>query len=103
MIHYLKWGYDWLTDDQKKFFEWTKNWHDIDKSVRNYLTIQMLGLDVLKSPAELFEDLMYHGFLEDTQRFVYNPEYQKSYEWLKSNLEKIHDLTLHDHPHMSLL
>ena len=55
------------------------------------------------SPAELFEDLMYYGFLEDTQRFVYNPEYQKSYEWLQSNLEKIHGQTLHDHPHISLL
>jgi len=103
VIHYLKWGYDWLTDDQKTFFEWTKNWHDIDKSVRNYLTIQMLGLDVLKSPEELFEDLMYYGFLEDTQRFVYNSEYQKSYEWLSMTLEKNLRQTSHDHPHISLL
>ena len=63
----------------------------------------MLGLDALKSPEELFEDLMHHGFLQDTQRFVYNPEYQKSYEWLQSNLEKIHGQTLHDHPHIALL
>ena len=103
VIHYLKWGYDWLTDDQKTYFEWTKNWHDIDKPVRNYLIIKMLGLDVLKSPEELFEDLMYYGFLEDTQRFVYNPEYQRSYEWLQSSLEKIHGQTSHDHPHISLL
>ena len=52
---------------------------------------------------ELFEDLMYYGFLEDTQRFVYNPEYQRSYEWLHSSLEKIRGQTLHDHPHISLL
>ena len=103
VIHYLKWGYDWLTDDQKTFFDWTRDWMSIDKSVRNHLTIQMLGLDVLKSPEELFEDLMYYGFLEDTQKFVYNSEYQRSYEWLQSNLEKIQGLTLHDHPHMSLL
>ena len=63
----------------------------------------MLGLDVLKSPEELFEDLMYYGFLEDTQRFVLNPEYQRSYEWLQSNLEKTRDHLHHDHPHMSLL
>jgi len=103
VIHYLKWGYDWLNDNQKKYFEWTRDWMSIDKSVRQNLAIQMLGLDVLKSPEELFEDLMYYGFLEDTQRFVYNPEYQKSYEWLESNLEKILGQTLHDHPHMSLL
>jgi len=103
VIHYLKWGYDWLNDNQKKYFEWTRDWMSIDKSVRQNLAIQMLGLDVLKSPEELFEDLMYYGFLEDTQRFVCNPEYQKSYEWLESNLEKILCQTLHDHPHMSLL
>ena len=92
-----------MQNDQKTFFEWTKNWHDIDKQVRNYLTIEMLGLDVLKSPEELFEDLMQHGFLQDTQRFIHNPEYQRSYEWLQSSLEKIRGQTLHDHPHISLL
>ena len=103
VIHYLKWGYEWLTDNQKTFFEWTRNWHDIDKPTRNYLIINMLGLDALKSPEELYFDLMDHGFLQDHQKFVYNPEYQRSYEWLQSSLEKIHGQTSHDHPHISLL
>ena len=103
VIHYLKWGYDWLTDKQKTYFEWTRNWNDIDKSVRKKLTIEMLGLDVLKSPKELYDDMMSQGYLESHQKFVYDDKYQKSFEWLQSNLEKIRDLTLHDHPHMSLL
>ena len=103
VIHYLKWGYDWLTDNQKTFFEWTRNWSDIDISVRKKLTIEMLGLDVLKKPEELHADMMDHGMLESHQKYTRNPDYDKSYEWLQSNLEKIRDLTLHDHPHMSLL
>tara|TARA_B100001057_G_scaffold453133_1_gene497684 strand:+ start:1821 stop:2828 length:1008 start_codon:yes stop_codon:yes gene_type:complete len=103
VIHYLKWGYDWLTDDQKTFFEWTRNWHNIDKPIRNYLTINMLGLDALKSPEELYFDLMDHGFLQDHQKFVYNPEYQRSYEWLSMTQEKNLCQTSHDHPHISLL
>ena len=51
----------------------------------------------------LLASTMDHGFLQDHQKFVYNPEYQRSYEWLKSNLEKIRGQTLHDHPHISLL
>ena len=103
VIHYLKWGYEWLTKEQKIYFEWTRDWMNIDKSVRQNLTLNILGLDVLKSPEELFEDMLYQGFIEEKQKFVYNDEYQKSYEWLQSNLEKIRGLTLHDHPHMSLL
>ena len=102
VIHWLKWGYNWLTDDQKTFFEWTRNWNNIDKPVRKNLTSLMLGLDVLKSPQELHDDMMSQGFLESHQKFRYNSEYQRSYEWL-SNLQKSRDLTLHDHPHMSLL
>ena len=102
VIHWLKWGYNWLTDDQKTFFEWTRNWNNIDKPVRKNLTSLMLGLDVLKSPQELHDDLMSQGYLESHQKFRYNSEYQRSYEWL-SNLQKSRDLTLHDHPHMSLL
>ena len=103
VIHYLKWGYNWLTDNQRIFFEWTRDWNNIDRSVRNNLTLQILGLDALKSPEELHDDLSYYGFLEDTQKFVLNPEYQRSYEWLESNLEKIHGQSLHDHPHIALL
>ena len=103
VLHYLKWGYDWLTPAQKKFFEWTRKWYDIDKEVRRYLTIKMLGLDVLKSPAQLHEDLMNKGFLEYHQQFCYNPEYQQSYEWLQSRMEKNPYHSHHDHPHIQLL
>ena len=103
VIHYLKWGYDWLTDKQKIFFEWTRNWNDIDKSIRKKLTIEMLGLDVLKSPKDLHVDMIRQGFLDESQSFKQNPDYDKSYEWLRLNLEKIRSQTLHDHPHMSLL
>ena len=102
VIHWLKWGYNWLTEDQKIFFEWTRDWNNIDINVRKNLTELMLGLDVLKSPQELHDDLMSQGYLESHQKFRYNSEYQRSYEWL-SNLQKSRDLTLHDHPHISLL
>jgi len=102
VIHWLKWGYNWLTEDQKIFFEWTRDWSGIDKPVRKSLTALMLGLDALKSPEELHYDMMSQGFLEPHQKFIYDPEYQRSYEWL-SSLEKIRDHSLHDHPHMSLL
>ncbi len=104
VIHYLKWGYNWLTEDQKVFFEWTRKWNDIDVDIRKYLTEIMLGLDVLKSPAELHEDLMNKGFLEYSQQFVLNPEYQESYEWLKSRIqERSPHHSYHDHPHIQLL
>lgn len=103
VIHYLKWGYDWLSDNQKIFFEWTRDWNSIDKSVRKNLTIKMLGLDVLKKPKELYDDMKSQGFIESNQKFTPNTEYDRSYDWLQSNLEKIRGQTLHDHPHMSLL
>ena len=104
VIHYLKWGYNWLTEDQRVFFEWTRMWNDIDVDVRKYLTEKMLGLDMLKSPAELHEDLMNKGFLEYSQQFVLNPEYQQSYEWLKfKTQEKTPHHSHHDHPHIQLL
>jgi len=102
VIHYLKWGYNWLNDNQRVFFEWTRDWNNIDRSTRKNLTTLMLGTDALKSPEELHDDMMRHGYLEPHQKFTYDPEYQRSYEWL-SSLEKTRDLTWHDHPHMSLL
>ena len=89
VLHYLKWGYDWLTDNQKKFFEWTRNWNDIDKKVRHNLTVKMLGLDVLKSPHELYHSLMENNFLEYNQQFMYDAEYQDSYLWLSSTFESM--------------
>ena len=104
VIHYLKWGYDWLSPNQKTFFEWTRKWNDIEEDVRKYLTEKMLGLDVLKSPAELHEDLMNNNFLEYSQQFVLNPEYQQSYEWLKSRIQERSPChSHHDHPHIQLL
>ena len=47
----------------------------------------MLGLNVLKSPADLYNDLMNIGWLEDHQKLIVDPEYQKGYEWLKSKIE----------------
>jgi len=104
VLNYLKWGWDYLTDKQKKYFNWTIDWNSIDEDVRKYLTEKMLGLDVLKSPAELHEDLMNNNFLEYSQQFVLNPEYQQSYEWLKSRIqERSPRHSHHDHPHIQLL
>ena len=91
-----------MTEDQKIYFEWTRDWNSIDICVRKKLTTLMLGTDALKSPEELHDDMMTQGFLEPHQKFTYNPEYQRSYDWL-SNLEKTRGHSLHDHPHMSLL
>jgi len=87
VINYLKWGYDFLTPKQKEYFEWTRKWMDIEKQDRKFLTQKMLGLNVLKSPADLYNDLMNIGWLEDHQKLIVDPEYQKGYEWLKSKIE----------------
>jgi hypothetical protein len=101
---FLKWGYDYLNDVQKDYFHWTEKWNDIEQDIRNYLTIKMLGLDALKSPAELHEDLINNKFLQYNQKFVYNPDYQRSYEWLVTKTqEKSPYREYHDHPHISLL
>ena len=104
IIMFLKWGYDYLNDIQKEFFHWTEKWNDIEPDIRNYLTIKMLGLDALKSPAELHDDLINNKFLQYNQRFTLNPDYERSYEWLVSKTqEKTPCHSYHDHPHISLL
>ena len=104
VLNYLKWGYDYLNDNQKKFFRWTGDWMLIGEDVRRYLTIKMLGLDVLKSPAQLYEDLIDKGFLEYNQKFVYDPEYQRAYEWLVTRTqEKSPYRSHHDHQRILLL
>ena len=104
ILLFLKWGYDYLNDVQKDYFHWTEKWNDIEQDIRNYLTIKMLGLDALKSPAELHEDLINNKFLQYNQKFVYNPDYQRSYEWLVTKTqEKSPYREYHDHPHISLL
>jgi len=104
VLNYLKWGYDYLNDNQKEFFRWTRDWMLIGEDVRRYLTIKMLGLDVLKSPAQLYEDLIDKGFLEYNQKFVYDPEYQRAYEWLVTKTqEKSPYRSHHDHQRILLL
>jgi hypothetical protein len=48
----------------------------------------MLGLDALKSPKELFDDMKSNQFLQNELEFKYNEDYQKSYGWLKTKSEK---------------
>lgn len=88
VLRFLKWGYDYLNDTQKEFFHWTEQWNDISLDDRRFLTSKMLGLDALKSPEELFNDLKSNNFLQDGLEFMYDEKYQKSYEWLKTKSQK---------------
>lgn len=88
VLRFLKWGYDYLNDTQKEYFHWTENWYDIPLEDKRFLTSKMLGLDVLKSPKELFDDLKLNQFLQNELEFRCNEDYQKSYEWLKTKSEK---------------
>jgi len=88
VLRFLKWGYDYLNDTQKEYFHWTEKWNDLSLDDRRFLTSKMLGLDTLKSPKELFDDLKLNEFLQDGLDFVYDDKYQKSYEWLKTKSEK---------------
>tara|TARA_B100001029_G_scaffold15760_1_gene10536 strand:- start:951 stop:1955 length:1005 start_codon:yes stop_codon:yes gene_type:complete len=104
VLNYLKWGWDYLTDKQKKYFNWTIDWNSIDEDVRKYLTTKMLGLNALQSPAELYDSLMTRGWLTSQDNFKLDPEYQLAYEWLKSKIqEKTPRHSHHDHPHIKLL
>lgn len=88
VLRFLKWGYDYLNDTQKEYFHWTEKWNELSLDDRRFLTSKMLGLDTLKSPKELFDDLKLNEFLQDGLDFVYDDKYQKSYEWLKTKSEK---------------
>lgn len=88
VLRFLKWGYDYLNDTQKEYFHWTEKWSDISANDRRFLTAKMLGLDVLKSPKELFDDLKSTKFLQDELEFIYDDKYQKSYGWLKNKSKK---------------
>lgn len=89
VLRFLKWGYDYLNDVQKEYFHWTENWNSIDVNDRKFLTTKTLGLNALKSPKELFDDLKSNQFLQDDLKFEYNEDYQKSYEWLFEKTQKI--------------
>ncbi len=86
VLNYLKWGYDFLTDKQKTYFEWTRNWMEINKADRQWLTNRMLGMNALKSPKQLYDDLRSIGWLEEHQVFNLNPEYDEAYYWLKDHI-----------------
>ena len=79
----LVWGYDFLNDTQKKFLHYTEQWYDMCKDDRKFLTSKMLGLDALKSPADLFEDLAAVGYLHK-ERYSKIEKYNITYDWLKS-------------------
>ena len=88
VIRFLKWGYDYLNDTQKEYFHWTEKWNDIDVNDRRFLTTKVLGLDALKSPEQLREDMIEQGFLQSDLEFHSTGMYQQSYEWLKMKTEK---------------
>ena len=79
----LVWGYDFLNDTQKEFFHHTEKWYDMSMDDRKFLTSKMLGLDALKSPRELYEDLVRVGYLHK-EKFSSIEKYNMTYEWLKS-------------------
>ena len=59
---------------------------------RKFLTSKMLGLDALKSPAELRDDLVRVGYLHK-ERYNNIEKYDITYDWLK---EKCVDFTPSD-------
>jgi len=85
----LVWGYDFLNDIQKEFLHHTEKWYDMSIDDRKFLTSKMLGLDALKSPRELYDDLVRVGYLHK-EKFSDIEKYSQTYEWLK---EKCVDFT----------
>ena len=97
VLNYLKWGYDFLTDRQKEFFEWTREWMNINKEDRQFFTSKMLGLNTLKSPQELYDDLMCIEWLEPHIKRTPNPEYEASYEWLRDRIKNVSCTPIGEH------
>ena len=87
LLNYLKWGWDYLNDKQKEFFSWTNNWSQIAEDDRKFLTQKMLGLDALKSPQQLYDDLQRLNYLTPDQIRV-SDDYQTAYEWLREKTIK---------------
>tara|TARA_B100001057_G_scaffold140053_1_gene139737 strand:+ start:325 stop:1305 length:981 start_codon:yes stop_codon:yes gene_type:complete len=85
VLNHLKWGYDYLTKKQKDFFEWTTCWADIDSGDRSHMVTTFLGLDVIKSPMVLFNDLQEHGLLEPDRVFHQQETWEQAYEWILSH------------------
>ena len=89
VLNYLKWGYDFLSDRQKTYFEWTRNWMSIDKRDRQFLANRMLGVNILKSPQDLYDDLISIGWLEPHVARRRNIEYERSYDWLRERVKNV--------------
>tara|TARA_B100001113_G_C20874385_1_gene519745 strand:+ start:97 stop:507 length:411 start_codon:yes stop_codon:yes gene_type:complete len=89
VLNYLKWGYDFLTDRQKTYFEWTRDWMSIDKRDRQFLANRMLGVNILKSPQDLYDDLISIGWLEPHVARRRNIEYERSYDWLRERVKNV--------------
>jgi len=85
VLNHLKWGYDYLTKKQKDFFEWTCGWQRLDPGDRSHMVTTFLGLDVIKSPIVLFNDLQQHGFLEPDRVFHQQEIWEQAYEWILSH------------------
>jgi len=92
VLNHLKWGYDYLTIKQKKYFEWTTDWADIAQPDRDWLVTNFLGLDVIKSPLHLFEDMRLAGMLESSRK---EPAQQSvwydAYQWLCEHKPPTHN------------
>ena len=95
VLRFLKWGYDYLNEVQKEYFHWTEHWHLLDAKDRKFLTSRMLGLSQLKSPEELYNDLVLNEYLPDN-KFVNTGEYDAAYEWLKEKKEKLDNIVCSD-------
>ena len=85
VLNHLKWGWDYLTKRQKEFFEWTCCWQRLDPGDRSHMVTTFLGLDVIKSPMVLFNDLQEHGFLEQERTFIQQEIWEQAYEWILSH------------------
>lgn len=96
ILRHLKWGWDYLNDTQKEFFSWTNNWSTIPADDRTFLTGKMLGVSRLKSPKDLYSDLLEIGFLLPEQNLVENEEYITAYEWLREKTIKINNIKCSD-------
>jgi hypothetical protein len=92
VLLYLKWGYDYLNDIQKEFFHLTEKWDTLHQQDRKFLTSKMLGLDVIKSPEVLYQDLFDNHFIIDG-RFgsPIQSEYENAYLYLKEKVEKTYN------------
>ncbi len=96
ILRHLKWGWDYLNDTQKEFFEYTNTWSILPEDDRAFMTAKMLGLSQLKSPEDLYNDLLEIGFLREEDKQVVNEEYITAYEWLREKTIKVNNIKCSD-------